>query len=153
MKHFTIAELCASDTARARGIDNTPPSGMMLALTTLIEKLLDPIREAWGGPITVNSGCRCQKLNTTVGGAATSQYLLGEAADIAVGSQADNRRLFELVVSLQKEGKIAFDQLIDESNYKWVHISYRQGRNRGHGGGTDGACKILRTFYSPFYSL
>ena len=131
MKHFTIAELCASDTARARGIDNTPPSGVTLALTTLIEKLLDPIREAWGGPITVNSGYRCQKLNAAVGGAVTSQHLRGEAADITVGSPAQNKQLFELIVSLQKEGKIEFDQLIDESNYAWVHISYRQGRNRG----------------------
>ena len=130
MKHFTIAELCASDTARARGIDNTPPSGVTLALTTLIEKLLDPIREAWGGPITVNSGYRCQKLNAAVGGVATSQHLRGEAADISVGILAKNRQLFDRIVELQKAGQIEFDQLIDESNYAWVHISYRQGRNR-----------------------
>lgn len=130
MKYFTISELCASDTARARGIDNTPPSGVTLALTTLIEKLLDPIREAWGGPITVNSGYRCQKLNTAVGGVATSQHLQGEAADISVGIPAKNRQLFDRIVELQKAGQIEFDQLIDESNYAWVHISYRQGRNR-----------------------
>lgn len=130
MKYFTISELCASDTARARGIDNTPPSGVTLALTTLIEKLLDPIREAWGGPITVNSGYRCQKLNTAVGGVATSQHLRGEAADISVGIPAKNRQLFDRIVELQKAGQIEFDQLIDESNYAWVHISYRQGRNR-----------------------
>ena len=130
MKHFTISELCASDTARVRGIDNTPSSGVTLALTTLIEKLLDPIREAWGGPITVNSGYRCQKLNTAVGGVATSQHLRGEAADISVGIPAKNRQLFDRIVELQKAGQIEFDQLIDESNYKWVHISYRQGRNR-----------------------
>ena len=131
MKYFTIEELCASDTACARGIDNTPSSGVTLALTTLIEKLLDPIREAWGGPITVNSGYRCQKLNTAVGGVATSQHLQGEAADIPVGIPAKNRQLFDRIVELQKAGQIEFDQLIDESNYAWVHISYRQGRNRG----------------------
>ena len=130
MKYFTISELCASDTARARGIDNTPSSGVTLALTTLIEKLLDPIREAWGGPITVNSGYRCQKLNAAVGGVATSQHLRGEAADISVGILAKNRQLFDRIVELQKAGQIEFDQLIDESNYAWVHISYRQGRNR-----------------------
>ena len=130
MKYFTISELCASDTARARGIDNTPSSGVTLELTTLIEKLLDPIREAWGGPITVNSGYRCQKLNAAVGGVATSQHLRGEAADISVGILAKNRQLFDRIVELQKAGQIEFDQLIDESNYAWVHISYRQGRNR-----------------------
>ncbi len=130
MKYFTIEELCASDTACARGIDNTPSSGVALALTTLIEKLLDPVREAWGGPITVNSGYRCLKLNTAVGGVATSQHLRGEAADITVGSQTQNQKLFNRIVELQKTGKIEFDQLIDESNYAWVHISYRLGRNR-----------------------
>lgn len=130
MKHFTIAELCASDTARARGIDNAPPSGVALALTTLIEKLLDPIREEWGGPITVNSGYRCPALNKAVGGVSTSQHLRGEAADISVGTPADNRRLFDRIVSLHDEGRIVFDQLIDESNYRWIHISYRAGTNR-----------------------
>ncbi len=68
------------------------------------------------------------------GGVATSQHLSGEAADITVGSQADNRRLFELAVSLQKEGKIEFDQLIWEKGSatgpQWLHVSYRLGRNR-----------------------
>ena len=130
MKYFTIEELCASDVARVRNIPNHPTSEARENLTRLIDRALDPIREAWGGPVTVTSGFRAQLLNKAVGGVKNSQHLSGEAADITVGSQADNRRLFELVVSLQKEGKIAFDQLIDESNYAWVHISYRQGRNR-----------------------
>ncbi|WP_304709087.1 D-Ala-D-Ala carboxypeptidase family metallohydrolase [uncultured Rikenella sp.] len=130
MKHFTIAELCTSETARARRIDNTPPSGVTLALTALIEKLLDPIREAWGGPISVNSGYRCPKLNAAVGGVSTSQHLRGEAADISVGTPADNCRLFDRIAEMQKAGAIVFDQLIDESNYRWIHISYRAGTNR-----------------------
>ncbi len=58
----------------------------------------------------------------------------GEAADITVGSPALNKRLFDLVVSLQKKGKIQFDQLIWEKGSAvgpdWIHVSYRQGRNR-----------------------
>ncbi len=131
MKYFTIEELCASDTACARGIDNTPSSGVALALTTLIEKLLDPIREAWGGPITVNSGYRSPALNKVVGGVATSQHQKGEAADLNAGDPVKNRQLFDKIVEMQKAHLIAFDQLIDESGYAWVHISYRQGRNRG----------------------
>lgn len=130
MKHFTISELCASDTARARGIDNTPPSGVVVALTALIEKLLDPIREAWGGPIAMNSGYRSPALNRAVGGAATSQHLRGEAADITVGTPAQNKRLFDRIVELQEVGALEFDQLIDESGYRWLHISYRTGKNR-----------------------
>ncbi|WP_294600451.1 D-Ala-D-Ala carboxypeptidase family metallohydrolase [uncultured Rikenella sp.] len=130
MTYFTIEELCASDTARRRGIDNRPSAAIAGKLQTLIEQLLDPIRAAWGAPITVNSGYRCPKLNAAVGGVSTSQHLKGEAVDITVGSPADNKRLFDRIVSLRDEGRIAFDQLIDESGYKWIHISYRAGSNR-----------------------
>ena len=96
----------------------------------MIEQLLDPIRAAWGGPISINSGYRSPALNKAVGGVSTSQHLRGEAADISVGSPAENKRLFAKIVELQKDGRIAFDQLIDESGYKWIHISYRSGANR-----------------------
>lgn len=130
MKYFTIDELCASDTARRRGIDNRPSATVCVRLTQLIEQLLDPIRAVWGSPIAVNSGYRCPKLNAAVGGVATSQHLKGEAADITVGSTADNKRLFDKILEMQAAGRIAFDQLIDESGYKWIHISYRPGSNR-----------------------
>ena len=130
MTYFTIEELCASDTARRRGIDNTPDAAKRQKLQTLIEQLLDPIRAAWGAPIAVNSGYRSPALNRAVGGVSTSQHLKGEAADISVGSPADNKRLFDKILEMQAAGKIAFDQLIDESGYKWIHISYRAGSNR-----------------------
>lgn len=130
MKYFTIDELCASDTAQRRGIDNTPDTAKKQKLQTLIEQLLDPIRAAWGAPITINSGYRSPKLNAAVGGVSTSQHLRGEAADISVGSPAENKRLFAKIVELQKTGRIAFDQLIDESGYRWIHLSYRPTANR-----------------------
>ena len=130
MTYFTIEELCASDTARRRGIDNTPDAAKRQKLQTLIEQLLDPIRAAWGGSIAVNSGYRSPALNKAVGGVSTSQHLRGEAADITAETPAENKRLFDRIVSLRDEGRIAFDQLIDESGYKWIHISYRAGANR-----------------------
>lgn len=126
MKYFTINELIRSDTALQRGIDNTPPPSIKIKLSNLINNLLDPIREAWGGPITVNSGYRCPVLNRAVGGVPTSQHQKGEAADITVGSPEQNQKLFELIAA----GDFDFDQLIDESNYSWVHISYAAGKNR-----------------------
>ena len=126
MKYFTIHELTHSDTAHQKGIDNTPPPAIKVKLTSLINNLLDPIREAWGGPITVNSGYRCPVLNKAVGGASTSQHQKGEAADITVGSPELNRRLFDLIAT----GDFDFDQLIDESHYSWIHISFAAGKNR-----------------------
>ena len=124
MKYFTIHELTQSDTAHQKGIDNTPPPA--IKVKSLINNLLDPIREAWGSPISVNSGYRCPVLNKAVGGVPTSQHQKGEAADITAGSPELNRQLFDLIA----KGDFDFDQLIDESNYSWVHISYSAGKNR-----------------------
>ena len=56
MKYFTIDELSRSATATARGIDNTPPSVAAEALRALTDNVLDPLRQAWGRPLTVTSG-------------------------------------------------------------------------------------------------
>ncbi|WP_071133827.1 D-Ala-D-Ala carboxypeptidase family metallohydrolase [Millionella massiliensis] len=130
MKYFTIEELCASDIAERKKIDNTPNADARLRMQRLIEQLLDPIRAAWGGPIMVTSGYRSPELNKKVGGVSNSQHMKGEAADITVGSVEDNKRLFDKIVELQKAGKIAFDQLIDETSYSWLHISFKATGNR-----------------------
>lgn len=126
-KYFTIAELCKSSTADKYGIDNKCKKEHVAALTNLIDKVLDPLREDWGKPITVNSGFRSAELNKKVGGASNSQHMAGEAADITAGNNADNKKLFELAQKL----KLPVDQLIDEQNFKWLHVSYRSGNNRG----------------------
>lgn len=127
MKYFSINELSKSATAKRHGIDNTPPPEVVANMKLLIEKVLDPLRSAWGAPIIVDSGYRCPRLNKIVKGAANSQHLLGQAADIHTVSDTvySNRRLFELIQSL----KLPFDQLIDEYGYNWIHVSYSP-RNR-----------------------
>ena len=126
MRHFTIAELTRSATARRMGIDNTPPASAVSALTALVDDVLDPLRDAWGGPISVNSGYRCPALNKAVGGTPNSQHLRGEAADITVGSRSANRRLLALIKRLD----LPVDQCIDEKGCRWIHVSHRRGRNR-----------------------
>ena len=126
-KYFTVAELCHSRTATEQGIDNTPPPDVKVRLIALITNCLDPIREIWGAPVIVNSGFRTPTLNKAVGGASGSQHMKGEAADITVGSPEKNRQLFSMI---QAAG-IPFDQLIDEKNYAWLHISWKASGNRG----------------------
>ena len=126
MRHFTIAELTRSATARRLGIDNTPPASAIRALTSLVDDVLDPLRDAWGGPIRVNSGYRCPELNKAVGGTPSSQHQHGEAADITVGSRSANRRLLALIKRLD----LPVDQCIDEKGCRWIHVSHRRGRNR-----------------------
>lgn len=120
MKHFTIDELSRSATATRRGIDNTPTREAIGNLTALVDNVLDPLREAWGKPIRVNSGYRCPALNRAVGGSATSQHLTGQAADITAGGVSENRRLFDLIRRL----RLPFDQLIWENGGAWVHVSH-----------------------------
>lgn len=125
MKYFTIEELCRSDKARQMGINNTPTDDIIDSLSDLVENVLDPARERIGKPITVNSGYRCPKLNKAVGGATTSQHVKGEAADLTTGSREENKRLFEII-----RDNLQFDQLINEHEFSWIHVSYRQGINR-----------------------
>lgn len=119
-KYFSINELCQSSTAKAKGIDNTPNALQITNLENLITNILDPLREAYGKPIYVNSGFRCELLNKAVGGAKNSEHLSGSAADIDVNSVEGNKELFELIQKLN----LPFRQLIDEKNMSWVHVSY-----------------------------
>jgi uncharacterized protein YcbK (DUF882 family) len=127
MKYFTLNELTASSTARRKGIDNTPDVTVRANLTALVANILDPLREAYGKPIVVSSGYRSPKLNRAVGGAAKSQHVTGQAADIHTLSDtpADNKKLYDLILKL----KLPFDQLINEYDFNWVHVSFSP-RNR-----------------------
>ena len=119
---FTLDELTHSNTAKSRGIDNTPGPEETKRLKYLMDHCLDPIRRAWGKPITVNSGYRCKALNAAVGGVANSQHLRGEAADITTGSVEGNRKLFEMIAY----SGFDYDQVIDEKGYSWVHVSCKE---------------------------
>ena len=122
---FTIGELCRSNVAALKGLKNEPNTAVKLNLTKLIDNVLDPLRTAYRKPIYVNSGYRCEELNRLVGGAKNSQHMTGKAADITAGNKEENRKLFELVRKLGLD----YDQLIDEQNYSWVHVSYTEDFN------------------------
>ena len=127
MKYFTLKEMTKSDTAIRRRISNIPNEQEKQNIYQLVEKILDPLREAYGKPIVVSSGFRCEKLNTAVGGSKTSQHKTGQAADIRSleDTREENKKLFDLIKKLN----LPFDQLINEYDYDWVHVSYSD-RNR-----------------------
>lgn len=125
MKYFTMGELLRSSTADVHGINNKCDISSAAALKALAENVLDPAREAMGIPIYVNSGFRCPQLNRLVGGAPNSQHTKGEAADITTGTKEGNKALFEYI-----RDNLAYDQLINEKDYSWVHVSYKKSGNR-----------------------
>lgn len=128
MKYFTVSEFVRSEAADKKGIDNRLPKDLLPNVQALVNNVLDPLREAYEKPIIITSGYRCDALNKAVGGVPTSEHRLGMAADIVgtPNTKAENKRLFNLIQSLD----LPFNQLIDEKNFSWVHVSYREGDNR-----------------------
>lgn len=122
-KYFTLDELTTTST----GLINSPNRNEIISLSELVKNVLDPVREQIGMPIKVNSGYRSPLVNKQIGGAATSQHVKGEAADLDC---ADNAKLFNMICD-----NFVFDQLIweggDDSQPAWVHVSYKTQGNRG----------------------
>lgn len=91
-----------------------------------LAELLEKIREVWNAPIQINSGYRSPELNKKVGGAKNSDHVYAAAADITVGTKNLNKELFRTIRSIPG---IQWRQLIDESDYTWVHISINHDKN------------------------
>lgn len=118
--YFTVAELCASDTAKKYGIDNTPDLTIMTHLQQLIN-FLNPLREAWGSAIKVTSGYRCKRLNDMIGGSKTSSHMIGYGVDL-VPANGKMDAFKKFIVDYMKIR--IFDQCIIEKSGKteWIHI-------------------------------
>jgi zinc D-Ala-D-Ala carboxypeptidase len=130
-KHFPLAELLKSDRATRLGIPNEPTLAAKGNLAALAWNVLQPLREAMGGPIKVTSGYRSPLLNSkTPGSSTTSQHSLGEAVDIVSLGGFTNAAMFEYI-----RKNLPFDQLIwefgDRKNPQWVHVSWRSHKRRG----------------------
>ena len=124
-KHITFEEATQSSTAIRLKIDNAPNALIQINMRLVAEKCFEPLREWYNKPIRVNSFYRCIELNKAVGGSATSQHCKGEAIDLSGGSKAENKKIFEWC-----KVNLDFDQIINEYDYQWIHISYKSSGNR-----------------------
>lgn len=130
-KNFTLEELTASATAKAKGISNNPGQTDIVNLCGLVNNVLQPLRNWWGKEVKIGSGYRSLALNRAVGGVANSQHMKGEAADLCIDGDIQKGKSWFQFIKQHCE----FDQLIWEKNPKtgayWVHVSYRcDGKNR-----------------------
>ena len=66
--------------------------------------MAETIRTALGVPVRVNSGCRCDKHNSRVGGVKGSKHTKGLAADLSCELGAV--KMFDTVKKLHAEGKL-----------------------------------------------
>lgn len=122
-KNFSLNELTYSSTANYHKVGNTPGRLELENLKKLCNEVLQPIRNKWGDSIFVTSGYRNPIVNRLVGGSSTSQHILGQAADITLGSKSSNKKLFDMIVKMIEDGEITVGQLISEKDYSWIHIS------------------------------
>ena len=122
-KHISYSEATHSDTAKTKGIDNTPNEVQLAAMKLVAEKCFEPLREWYGKPIRINSFYRSPALNKAVKGSKTSDHVKGMAIDLDAGSNTENLKLFNWL-----KDNVEFKQLIheygDKSGPEWVHISY-----------------------------
>ena len=130
-KNFTLEELTASATAKAKGISNNPGQTDIVNLCGLVHNVLQPLRDWWGKEVKIGSGYRSLALNRAVGGVSNSQHMKGEAADLCIDGDIQKGKSWFQFIKQHCE----FDQLIWEKNPKtgayWVHVSYRcDGKNR-----------------------
>lgn len=123
--NFSMEEFTRSETADKLGIKNEPDNRAKLAIVNLCTKLLQPLREAYGKPIRINSGYRSEELNKAVGGVATSQHRLGMASDLSIDGKACD--LLELI----EENRLPFDQAILYRKQNFLHVSLKlEGEQR-----------------------
>ncbi|GAB3164651.1 D-Ala-D-Ala carboxypeptidase family metallohydrolase [Telluribacter humicola] len=129
--HFRLSEFLFSQEATRKGIaEQFEPSPQIVQnLNALCVNILEPLRINLNVPIRITSGYRCARLNRAIGGAAKSQHLVGEAADIEADG-VTNKEVLDRIIALQ----LPYDQLISEfpdeqGNPKWVHVSF-SARNR-----------------------
>lgn len=117
--NFTVEELCHSDTAFRKGIDNTPDADVLANLDILMAGL-ERVRKLLGHPMYINSGYRGPKLNAAIGGSKTSAHMKGLAADFVCPGFGPPLEICQLLQAHAEE--IRFDQIIQEGT--WVHIAF-----------------------------
>lgn len=132
-EHLELAEVTRSETAKRKGISNTPSSEHLENFKKLAENIFEPIRNHFNVPIHISSGYRSKALNAAIGGALTSQHCSGEAIDIDMDGSSNgvtNKMVFDFI-----KANLNFDQMIWEfgnsNNPDWVHVSYEStGKQR-----------------------
>lgn len=123
-QNFSLHEMIKSETAMRKGLENNPGPQEIENLRLLCEQVLQPLRDAYGRGIKVNSGFRHPDVNAAVGGSRTSDHCRGQAADIEIPGVAN----YDLALYIEQY--FDFTQLILEfytpgiPDSGWVHVSY-----------------------------
>jgi len=121
--NFSFKEMVSTTHSELQQ-ENVDKSTQYLHYLLKVAIMLQKIRDFINRPVFVSSGFRCDKLNKKVGGAATSQHLLGQAADITIKDYEDIEKL--KYVFYWCKNNLDYGELILENkpgSPPWIHIS------------------------------
>jgi hypothetical protein len=131
-EHFTLAEMTKSSHKTA---DGNIPSHVAIENLKRLCGWLEMLREEWNkrygegnDPIIINSAYRSWEVNKRAGGSATSNHLVGCAADIRCLGKEQALRYAVILLDIADDSKEDFDELLLErsprGNY-WLHFAVR----------------------------
>ena len=125
--NFVLSEITRSNAAKRLGIDNGPNKEHLRSIQRIVTNLIQPMRDALG-PIRISSGYRNPNVNRAIGGSSKSQHCKGEALDLQFWSDGkiSNKEIYDWVLS----SNVEFDQMINEFDFAWIHISLIKEGNR-----------------------
>lgn len=122
--HISWDEATYTDT----GFENEPNYDQVQNMKELAFNVFEPLRIHFRKPIKITSFFRNELVNKKVGGAENSQHMAinGAAMDIIIiDDEVTNEDLFNYI-----KNNLPYDQLINEYNFTWVHVSYNKNNNR-----------------------
>ena len=115
---FRVRELRCRDGSDTIMIDQT------------LAVLLQAIREHFNKPITITSGYRTAAHNKSVGGAKSSQHLLGKAADIQVADTTVEAVAAYAESLMPDWGGVGRYPVKAGRTKGWVHVDTRPNKSR-----------------------
>ena len=120
-RNFSLRELTRTTHSEC---DNTPGTREKENLRLLAQQLLQPLRDAWGKALTVNSGYRSAEVNKRVGGARNSYHMRGLAADIGCGT--DSLKAMALAQICQRMNLPTAELIVSRRGATyWLHVALR----------------------------
>ena len=134
--HFTLAELCKTSYKTK---DGNIPSHVAIENLKRLCGWLEMLRSEYNKrytvkeePIIINSGYRSWEVNKKAGGVATSNHLVGCAADIKCLGKEQALRYAVILLDIADQSQEDFDELIIEvrGSRVWVHFAVRPKNNR-----------------------
>lgn len=125
-ENFSLQELTRTNHTDC---PNEPNDREKANLRRLACEVLQPLRDAWGQPLKVNSAYRSLLVNTRVHGARNSYHLRGLAADIDCAT--DLAKAMRLALICRDERLPVAEVILSKKGaHYWLHVALKADDDR-----------------------